>query len=132
MRVGVGSTGGGVSEIDYGMAASDNEQSPSEEKGNFDFDTLSSWQVDDPADDDTLKLFPEGGQPADIGRGGPKRDLEKEEKDEREAEEKARYYEEFARENEHAQPPPFDSSASESDDDGDCSGSSSPSLLGRG
>ena len=131
-RVGVGSTGDGFSERDCGMAASDDEQSPSEEKGNFDFGTLGSWQVYDKADGETLALFPEGDKDAGVGRGGPKRDLAKEEKDEREEEEKARYYEKFARENEHVQPPPFVSSASESDDDGDGGGSSSPSLLDKG
>jgi len=115
-----------------GMGTPDEEPSPLAAKGHFDFSTLDSWQVYDPVNEDKLALFPEGRQDAGDDRGGPKRDLAAEKKDERKAEKRARYYEEWPRKNGDGQPPPFDSSASESDDDDDGGGRESPSLLGRG
>ena len=63
-QAGVGETGGGLSEEEYGMASSDDEASPLATASPFDFSTLSRRQVDDPADGETLALFPEGGEHA--------------------------------------------------------------------
>ena len=120
-----------MSENWFGMASSDDEASPSAEKGPFGGGNFSSWQVDDESDGETLALFPEGDQPSGVGRGGPKRDLA-EEIDKQEAEEMARYYEEWQRKHGDGQPPPYVRSTSESDDDGDGGGSDSPSLLDKG